>query len=176
MIDEVRFLGMEMGSRRQRRWLVVGYYMLLVVFSAMGLMKPHWLVRSFLPQTIFLVGLLGGIQGGGPVKPYSGRPILPLDAGDAPLELKLTARTGGREGSYELDEREMHEQDAAHFTAYRMLRLGLGVAALLYLLGLAWFAPWVESRSPVLLWVLLVVVLSLPQAVILWREPNVARD
>jgi hypothetical protein len=84
----------------------------------------------------------------------------------------LTLNLGGkrREICRWLDEREQSERDHAHYLAYKILRWVLGMTAVAYLVAVQFSKAWLEPRAPALLWMLLVVVLGLPQSVILWNE------
>jgi hypothetical protein len=71
-----------------------------------------------------------------------------------------------------LDERERLQRDFAHYMAYRILRWSFGVACVAYWLSLSWGEAWIGSKSPILAGISLVYILSLPQAVLLWTEPD----
>jgi hypothetical protein len=116
--------------------------------------------------TIALGGLLGGLRQGGPVKPYG---KVPQPEGVQTLNL-----AGRRpfEESTPLDERELGRRDHAHFTAYRILYVTLAFAAAAYLVCLLNAPQLTERATPPLLWSFFVYVLSLPQSVLLWTEPD----
>lgn len=170
MIEQSKFLWMPIRTRRQRRTLVVCFYLFVLAFVAMPLYRSKWFPMSMVVQTLVFGGLLGGINAGGPVKAFS-RPIVPLEVGEAVWEPVVFNRPPKVSWS-PLDERERIGRDQAHYEAYRILRWGLAGAALLYWLLLNWAQPkaWLYANSPTLLWLLLVFMLSLPQAVVLWTE------
>jgi hypothetical protein len=175
MITQTSFLGLPLRTQRQRRLLVVLYYALFLALSALFFWKSLGSIGVILPQVFTLGGMLGGIKIGGPVKVYQ-YPHLPL-ALDGPIQtLNLEDRkpfnTVGPEGWSPLDERELTQRDFAHFTAYRILRWTLGFACCLYWLAYANLPAWLSNKGPILAWTLLVYVLSLPQSVLLWTEPN----
>jgi hypothetical protein len=171
MIEQSKFLGMPIRTRRQRRTLVVCFYIYVLAFAAVPLYRSRWFPMVMVVQTLVLGGLLGGLQEGGPVKPFS-RPVLPLDLSETVWESVVPNNRPPKVSWPPLDERERTGRDQAHYGAYRILRWGLGVAALLYWLLLNWTPTktWLYANSPTLLWLLLVFVLSLPQAVVLWTE------
>ncbi len=187
MIKETSFKGMRLRTQFQRRALVVGYYGLLLTVAVLGLTRPGQRnVVSLINLTFWMCLVLGGIYGRGPVKSYT-KPILPLEAGrglsiwdnkgDEIQELGLNGSGPNRDeaasGNWEpLDEREQTERDHAHYEAYRILRWTLGIAVVAYWLSLHWTDAWLSAKLPVLAMVVLVYVLSLPQAVVLWTEPQ----
>ncbi len=172
MIQQTSFWGMPLRTQRQRRSLVVGFNLFILAFAALALLGTRGRFPFFLlPQTLFLGGLLGGIKIDGPVKVYEDS-SLPLGNGGTQT-LNLEGRRPFNPLGYSpLDEREQTQRDHAHYTAYRILRWTLGALILGYCLSLNWTNPWLSARLPILAWILLVYVLSLPQSVVLWTEPQ----
>lgn len=172
MVEQTSFLGMPLRTQRQRRSLVVGFNLFILAFGALALWRSHGRFPLFLlPQTLFLGGLLGGIKIDGPVKVYEDS-SLPLGNGGTQT-LNLEGRRPFNPLGYSpLDEREQTQRDHAHYTAYRMLRWTLGTLVLAYWLSLNWTNTWLSARLPILAWMLLIYVLSLPQSVVLWTEPQ----
>lgn len=173
MIDQTSFIGIPLRTRRQRHFLVMGYYLFLVAFAVVGLWRGGSNVGIFVPLIVTLGGLLGGIKRGGPVKYYS-ESNRPQPDGSGIQSLNLSGRRPFSlwPGSEPLDEREKAQRDAAHFKAYRIMMGTLFVAGCAYWSLAIWAVPWVSSRVPFLIWLMLVYVLSLPQAVLLWTEPQ----
>ncbi len=173
MIQETKFWGIPIKTQRQRRLLVVGYYVLFAAAASVGIWLGPKAWGDLFIFTLVLGGLLGGIQYEAPVKAYE-EIRLPMAMGDGTQTLNLSGRRESRLWT-PLDERERGERDHAHYTAYRILRWSIGVMALGYGFSLAWTHPgarWdLGKQMPVLVWMLLVYVLSLPQAVVLWTEP-----
>jgi hypothetical protein len=175
MIQQTKFWGMPIRTQRQRRLLVVLYYLLLAAMAGVGFwLEPKSL--GFLIQFAFLMAvLLGGISYEAPVKAYERLPV-PLGA-DGPQTLNLSGRRENHLYLWTpLDERERIERNQAHYTAYRILRWSLGLVALVYVFSLNWTHPGATrdlgKHLPVMVWVLVVYVLSLPQSVVLWTEPQ----
>jgi hypothetical protein len=173
VIEQTKFLGMPLKTQQQRRLLVVLYYAVLVGFAGVGLWmdKKSW--GPLVAQTFVFGGLLGGIRMGGPVKAYA-PPGFPLDRDDTVRTLNLEGRKpfDGSLTWTPLDEREATQRDVAHYTAYRLLRWSFGLFVLGYF-GVSGFAPvWLADKTLFLLWLFLLYVLSLPQAVVLWTEPQ----
>jgi hypothetical protein len=173
MIEQTSFLGMPLKTQGQRRVLVGLYYAVLVGFAVAGLWmdKKSW--GPLAAQTFVVGGMLGGIKRGGPVKVYE-EPMFPLSTDDTMSTLNLAGRrpfdTTLEFGP--LDERERMERDFAHYTAYRLLRVSFCLFVLGYFV-MTWLAPlWLADKTLFLLWLFLLYVLSLPQAVVLWTEPE----
>ena len=172
MIEQTSFLGMQLRTQRQRRLLVVGFNLFILSFGAIALWHSQGkFPLLLLPQTLILGGMLGGIKAGGPVKVYE-EANLPLGNGGMQT-LNIEARRPFSEPPYgsPLDEREQTQRDRAHYVAYKILRWTLGTAVVAYWLSLNWTSAWMSTKVPVLAWILLVYVLSLPQSVVLWTEP-----
>ncbi|MGA8938033.1 MAG: hypothetical protein WB439_02600 [Acidobacteriaceae bacterium] len=172
MVEQTKFWGMPLRTLRQRRLLVVLYYLLFATLAGLGLWWGPWshLYTDLILFTGVLGGLLGGISAEAPVKKYE-EPGLPMAMGDGTQTLNLSGRRNAW-AHESLDERERTERDRAHYTAYRILRWTLGAAGVAYALSLKWTYPGLGKELPVLVWILVVYVLSLPQAVVLWTEPE----
>lgn len=156
---------------QQRRWIVVLYYLLVLAYVSIYLWRGKW-PFLFLPINILTAltigGLLGGLNAGGFVKAFS-RPIIVPEKAD-PVWSPVSYTPNPKPVWTPLDERERNESNEAHHAAYRILRWALFLGSIAYWLGLLWAPLWLTKRSPALLWLLVVFVLSLPQVVILWTE------
>ena len=171
MIQQTKFLGIPLRTLENRRTLVVCYYVFLLVFATIPLARHKFMPEVLIIQTLTIGGMFGGIKALGPVKPYSDSQ-LPVDGDTSPIQQLGLGAAPARVPSPSLDEREQAERDHAHYVAYRILRWSLTVITFFI-----WFLSSVAPASlvnngPTLLWVLLVLVLSLPQSVILWTEPE----
>jgi hypothetical protein len=172
MIQATSFLNMPLRTKRQRRTIVVLYYALLLFFLIVGLYKSRGSIGFLAPQIVLFGGLLGGIKAGGPVKPYSEAAVRGADTNSLQT-LNLEGRKPFGVTFFErLDERERGQRDLAHYKAYRILMLTLGIVFVVYWISLDWTYMWIATKGPVLTMVLLVYVLSLPQSVLLWSEPD----
>ncbi len=169
------FCGIPLKTVRSRRVLVVGYYLVLAFFLTVGLLKTHApAVMPLITLTLLMGGLLGGIQSNGPVKPYTD---LPAGVSNDPIqELKLSSPQKPRPDSIWLDERETSTRNEAHYRAYAILRWIVGTGGIAWLAAQVWAHNWMQAHTLLLLWTFVVFVLSLPQAVILWREPEADDD
>jgi hypothetical protein len=171
VIEQTKFLGMPLKTQGQRRLLVVLYYAVLLGFAVIGLWmdKKSW--GPLAAQTFVVGGLLGGIRMGGPVKAYA-QPTFPLDMSGTVRTLNLDGRKPFDAPWEPLDERERMQRDFAHYTAYRILRWSFSVFVLGYFIATGWVPAWLADKTLFLLWLFLLYVLSLPQAVVLWTEPQ----
>jgi len=173
MVEQTKFWGMPLRTLRQRRLVVVLYYLLFAAIAAAGFWLGLKSFGAFIQFALMMAVLLGGISYEGPVKAYE---RLPGPAGQDGLQtLNLSGRRQNHMyGWTRLDERERRERDRAHYTAYRILRWTLGLGAAVYVLSLTWTGPgarWdLSNQMPMLVWMLVVYVLSLPQVVVLWTE------
>jgi hypothetical protein len=173
MIQQTSFVGIPLHTRRQRHLLVVGYYLLLLALALFGLWRKGLDMGILIPQVLTLGGLLGGIQMGGPVKYYYGsNGTHPDGSGIQSLNLSGRRPFSPWPGGAPLDEREQAQRDAAHFKAYRIMTVTLIVAGCAYgCVATLADTTWIYSRVPFIIWLMVVYVLSLPQAVLLWTEP-----
>ena len=147
MRDRMSLLGMNMAPRANRRWLVaVTYLSLVAVFAVICAQGGNHAIILILLATILNGLVLGGYGRGGLIKPFVTRTPTP----------------------WRNDERELHRRDRMHFYAYRFV-----VALLLlgYVLGGDPFHYPQMSRALILGGVTL--GLTLPQALLLWLEPDV---
>jgi hypothetical protein len=186
MRAELVLLGkrVDMAPRAHRRALVVLIYA-GVTMAMVGLwFIDRWRVTGvYMIFATILVNrvLLGGYNFGGLVKPFSGKP--PRQRADLPPFLMLGLRLHrpeSEESEYRNDERELQQRDHAHYAAYQCLAIGLAAMWLL--------ADWEANAPRLLAWLpggpaiylyglvlaLVVVSQTLPQAILLWTEPDMA--
>jgi hypothetical protein len=174
MLRSPAFLGFSMVRRSSRRRLVAVVYAILL-----GLMAAAIIIFP-----------LAGHQGRGlalascmlvvyPVVSWSifgklaRETVLPGMHGGEMTSLGLMLR---RRAEDELDEREVAVRNAAYFAAYRAVAVYsyILLIALIYSSGLR--ASVAFPLLQLLVVPLLAMVLTLPPAVILWREPDVAEE
>jgi len=184
MNAELVMLGkrVSMAQRRRRRLLVIGVYAVLagLLIAASTAEGRHSLTPFVLWAVIFACRLfLGGYYAGGLVKPFSGKPPRRSDVPPSLLALKLRIYQPslGSGVEYRSDERELHQRDFAHYRAYKVLGIGLlapwitasflGNRALLVI-----DAAMVNRLCATMTLALLALFLTLPQAIMLWTEPD----
>ena len=171
----------DMAARVHRRMLVVLIYATLAMLMAGLFALDRWRTTGYyLVFATFLINrvFLGGYNFGGLVKPFSGRAP---ERQDPPPFLMLALRVYPKEpvrDEYRSDEREMQHRDRAHYVAYQGMAV---VLAVLWLLS-SWnnFAPrllaWIPLSPALLIYGVVlaatVVALTLPQAILLWTEPD----
>jgi len=184
MRAEIVLMGkrVDMAPQVHRRTLVVLIYATLAALMAGLFLADHWRTSGYyLVFATFLINrlFLGGYNFGGLIKPFSGKPRHGNEQPPPFLLLALRVyppRPGDSE--YRSDERELQQRDRAHYHAYQWIASTL---ALLWLLA-SWnaFKPhllaWIPvSPSLIIYGVVLasiVVSLTLPQAILLWTEPD----
>lgn len=154
MKTEFVFLGRQfnVASQARRRWLVI------VIFAALavGLFISLWVYSNWL-LLLLVFGCAAPLLGG---RNYAGGLVPPYASGD---------------------EREVHRRDHAYFRAYWWWDLALLPAVLAFgLKNNAFYASWAPSvRAFVdhlpygLLAAAGILYYTLPQAILLWTEPDV---
>lgn len=151
MRDTMSLFGMNMSRRGNRRWLVtVMYLSFLVVWVLIWTRGGDNGIPLILLATIANALVLGGYGRRGLVKPF------------------LARTPFGSPGPSSNDERELHVRDRAHFYVYRFV---VALVLLGYALGGNPFQHPQLGRGLILGAVVL--GLTLPQAVLLWIEPDV---
>jgi hypothetical protein len=186
MRAELMLMGrrLDMAPRHHRRILVVLIYATLtLLLLGMWLVDRWHTTGQYVIFATFLVNrlLLGGYNYGGLVKPFNNKgprellepaPLLALG-----LRIYLPV---GEEHPFRNDERELAQRDRSHYEAYQWMASSLAIIWLLTNWKLN--APKLMSFLPIpadqLLYGLtlaaVVVALTLPQALLLWKEPDLA--
>lgn len=186
MNAELVFFGkrIDMARRIRRRVLVVSVYVSLAILMGTLWFFTHW--RGTGAYVLFAAMLvcklfLGGYYRGGLVKPFHYRRPSNPDAPPPLLALKLRVYQSvlpSDEDALRSDERELHQRDHAHFLAFQWITIAL-------------VAPWILAYSRMLRprFVLIpgmtadefyfafaligmMLLLTLPQAILLWTEPD----
>lgn len=167
---------------RKRRWMVAAYYAGAIALAPVGIEALHWGIfrRStlgagvFFPLVTAFVGLLGGVSPGGPVRPFA-QPKARA-AGSAPP-------SGLSPGSRKrpiietpLDERDRAIRDRAHYQAMIALRIAVGLFAVAIWVAIDLKSSSLGRVAGVGAYALVVLAMTLPQAILLWTEPDPAPD
>jgi hypothetical protein len=165
-------LGISMATRRNRRLLVAVTYAPLLALTVTLVIVPSWGKHHIWPwaaNACFVVGFavfMRLVKQPGPLDPQSPR--------GAMTSLGLAPRHYRAED--EPDERDVEVRNAAYFAAYRVLALysvGIWVVAFLTLdLG----GPVTAKVLQLFSLPLPAMALTLPQALVLWREPDVPEE
>jgi len=165
MLVNRRLWGVSMNPRRNRRFLVLAMYLFIAFPLWVAIQRHNSGIAAF--SVLGIVGLINqfifgnfmfwGKKYGGILKPFRRDPERPND------------------------ERELSARDAAHFSAYSSVEL-----LLFTILILPEVLPvrLLEHVSPsellfytrTSLWGLLAVSMTLPQAILLWSEPDVENE
>lgn len=176
----------DMAPRAHRRSLVVLIYAALAMLIAGAFFADHWRTTGYyLVFATFLINrlFLGGYNFGGLIKPFNGR--APRRVEQPPPFLLLALRVyhpQPMDTDYRSDERELQQRDRAHYQAYQWLAVVLAV--LWALTGWNTFNPkllaWVPGSPALLVYGLMlatvIAALTLPQAILLWTEPDMEEE
>lgn len=165
MLRTPAVLGFSMAPRKSRRFLVAVTYavMLALVAAIAAILPPRMFWLCILP---FAYNVISRAVFGKLVKDT----VLPEIHGGELTSLGLKSRRQRRE---EPDEREVAVRNSAYFKAYRVL------AVYSIALWVAWpfcfsLAASAAIRALLMLIVpILAMALTLPQAIVLWSEPDV---
>jgi hypothetical protein len=186
MNAEVVILGRRISMARQtrRRTLVVAIYAAFALLMAVLWFTTQWRGTGawVLWAAMFACRFfLGGYYTGGLVKPFNGKgprePQLPPPL----LALKLRVYQpvpAGEDSAYRNDERELHQRDHAHYLAFQAV--GVAVCVPMLIASMRLIRPSLMSWIPMppdamyygLSLVTIILFLTLPQAILLWTEPD----
>lgn len=169
MFRTTTFAGIPMGSQRNRRALVIVTYLMLAIASVLlGVARG----AKFQPIWIWILAFSGVSRGiFGSLVPQE---TLPPKRPEEPIDLGLVA--SGPRPEPPPDEREVWERNKAHFVAFRVV----AVYSLFFFIAIALIQ---NQTSFVELWtlqvfaaILSVLVLTLPQAILLWSHPDLVEE
>ena len=187
MNAELDFFGrrVSMAQRSRRRAMIVLIYSILavLVIAACANSRLSSMVSNLgtyvIWAAIFACRLfLGGNATGGLVKPFNSKGQKDWEAPPSLLSLKLRVYQpiSGLGAEYLNDERELQQRDRAHYWAYQILGVSIVVPWIIlslgrHKLGLLGHAVANQIASGMLL-ASLALFLTLPQAILLWTEPD----
>ena len=166
MLVNRRILGISLNSRRNRRWLVVLIYVFLGILFIVGSLEHVGIFMEFwffiYPALIINTLIFGNFifwkkRYGGLLKPFTPDPERPND------------------------ERELAARDSAHYRAYKALTFFI---FLMVILCIELPAGYRKGLSPTELlffvrmsgYGLYSIAITLPQAILLWREPDIESE
>jgi len=168
MMTNPVFLGFSMAQRNNRRLLVVATYgvlflLMIGMFAARADMIITVLVCLNLAWLLASGSVLGRL-----IKNTSVPQSLPPRE---PVNLGLTPKHHGLD---EMDERDVAVRNAACFKAYRVVA---AYAVLLYLTPAVISSSYLSTRlCELLLTPLMAMAVTLPQAIVLWNEPDLPME
>lgn len=190
MNAELVLFGMRvnMAQRHRRRTLVIAIYAALTALMTTLWFFSHWRgtgVYVFWAAMLVCRLFLGGYYSGGLVKPFSGK--APKRSSMPPPLLLLKLRgyqpvLAADDGAYRNDERELHQRDHAHYLAYQAIGVAVLVPWLLsstriiHSARFPWNAMTADEMYYGFLMAALTLFLTLPQAILLWTEPDMERE
>lgn len=175
---------LDMARRARRRALVVWIYAALAGLIAAVWSLSHWhgsgayIIWAALIACRFF---LGGYYRGGLVKPFQYRRPMREDAAPSLPALKLRMYRpvlASDEAGMRNDERELHQRDRAHYLAYQAM--GMAVVLLALVASMRTVLPplraWIRMPADELYYglalITLTLFLTLPQAILMWTEPD----
>ena len=169
MFKTTTFAGIPMMTRRNRRALVVGTYLLLAgatvllgVTKGMKFESPFWIILVFSGVSRAVFGALI------PQETVSERRI------EKPVDLGLAA--SGPRPDPPPDERDVALRNEAYFQAFRVVAM---FSVIVFALIIMMQDPTSWARLNLLQVfgaVLVVLVLTLPQAILLWSHPDLLEE
>jgi hypothetical protein len=186
MNAEVVVLGRRISMARQtrRRTLVVAIYTVFALIMAIAWATTQW--RGTGAYVIWAAILacryfLGGYYAGGLVKPFNNKAPKEHQMPPPLLALKLRVYQpvpADDDGAYRNDERELHQRDHAHYLAFQAV--GVAVCVPMFIASMRLIRPSLMSWIPMppdamyygLTLVAMILFLTLPQAILLWTEPD----
>jgi hypothetical protein len=187
-----KVLGIPMQKRSTRRKLVaVVYAMLLLLCGSTFVLHLIYGPNALLPYSVAIYGsmavgifVFGGNWGFGGrwglIKPFANRPprAEPPMVTLVKLNLEPEALMQSDDSSWKNDERELSRRDRAHYQAYQAVGVGVVVILLLVFWALEPKQHLISAGTLLNLLfmaalVTVVLVATLPAAIILWNEPDI---
>jgi uncharacterized membrane protein YkgB len=186
MNAELVLLGkrVDMSRRTRRRGLVAGVYLALAVLIAVLWWRTGWhgtgvwLIWAVMLACRFF---LGGHYRGGLIKPFVYRKPMNAEAPPSLLALKLRVYQPvlqADDDGFRNDERELNQRDRAHYLAYQTIGMMLMIELLVASMRMlnprlqAWMGMPADRMYYGVTLVTLTLFLTLPQAILLWTEPD----
>ena len=186
MRAELVFFGkcIDMAARRRRRLLLVVIYAALAALISVLWYFTHWRgTGAYVFWAIMLACRLffGGYYPSGLVKPFNGKVPHEQPMPSSLLILKLHMYQpvlASDEPNYRNDERELQQRDRAHYLAYQAI--GCAVVLQAFFVSMRIAIPRLQNWAPMaadqlyygLCLVTITLFLTLPQAILLWSEPD----
>lgn len=183
---KTRLFGHDMSRQATRRRLVVSAYALLAVLVAAGWRLDRFhSTGAYVYFTAYFISyfVFGGYGSSGLIKPFNGKGprVQPMPSNLVELQLRATGALEHPDpDEYRNDERELARRDRVHYQAYQGI---CGLLALIWFLAM-WelhpphFLP--AGLLPILLYLLalpgVLLAITLPQAILLWTEPDLEPD
>ena len=177
MLNTPAILGISMAPQKNRRLLVAVTYTIFVAFEGILLMMPSWvhelgpLGRQFFDlagMMLILVPRWYWFPKLTKVTPLGGRPTS--------VEITRLGLTPGPHDPYDPDERQVAIRNAAYYQAFRVVVIYSFLLFLapdfLHRLNDSTAQRWMTA----LLLLLVFMAFSLPQAIVLWTEPDAPEE
>lgn len=180
---KTKILGLSMETRSARRRLIVAVYALLAALLAGGwFLDQLHVTGTYVYFAAFFIGyfIFGGTGAYGLIKPFTGKGPRnpPMPSSLVELHLAITgALPRPKPDEYRNDERELLLRDRAHYRAYPVLFAVIVFIWVITLWTPRMYSPALEHRLVLLLATAgILIAVTLPQALILWTEPDMEAD
>lgn len=165
-MEKDSLFGIPMVRRRNRRALVFATYALLLILTAIILIFHPWV--NVWVWFVLAFNVTGGLVFGKLVK----QTTFPEHSTPAVAAIGIVDRPAKES----LDERELSVRNAAYFLAFRILAL-YSTAFFVSVHYLLLYKPTLAPQLILALMIpVLVMVLTLPQAIVLWSEPDLPSE
>ena len=166
MFRTTKFVGIPMTTRRNRRVLVSITYLLLGI-AVVALARVD---RPFLSPGLWIVIAFAVVSRGifGLLIPQESLPVVQKRAIESRLELAIS----GGHALPKPDERDVTVRNAAYFVAFRAVTM---YAFWSWIIG-GLLLEIANRPAPILQVVMIILVFTLPQAILLWNQPDLLEE
>jgi hypothetical protein len=155
-------IGFSIARRSTRRMVVIAYAALMGVGIYEIPIRGNFREFGTLGPLLFLIPLmLGGVRRDGLVKPFQ----------SSPSELGFFRRR-----NQGLDEREIEERDRIHYLAHNLTRWLAAALFFAFTFCVQLYPAALAQIGTTFLFVIALLLWSLPQCMILWTEPDVEAE
>jgi hypothetical protein len=171
MLNAPRILGISMAPQKNRRLLLTVIYAVLLVCAA-AIIVPPWAARiPVIYVLLFSITLCVLIQ----IRVFP-KMLKVSEFGNRTVAMIVHGMKPGSPEMEEIDEREMAVRNLAHLQAFRIIHLYSVLIVIVFLLWYELDASTIFRFAAIALLLLQLMTFTLPQAIILWMEPDVPED
>jgi hypothetical protein len=171
MLNTPKILGISMAPQKNRRLLVTVMYVPLLAFAA-AIIVPPWAARvpaGFV--LLFSITIYALIQ----IRVFP-KLLKVEEFGDRTGAMIVHGMKPGSPEMEEIDEREMAVRNVAHLQAFRVIHLYSVLIAITLLVWHEVSPSTIFRFAAIALLLLALLTFTLPQAIVLWTEPDVPED
>jgi len=171
MLNTPKILGISMAPQKNRRVLLTVMYAVLLAIAA-AIIVPTWAAR--IPVVSVLVisfALYALIQ----IRVFP-KLLKVSEFGNRTGAMIVHGMKPGSPEMEEIDEREMAVRNLAHLQAFRIIHLYSVLIVIVFFLWYELDATTIFRFAAIALLLLQLMTFTLPQAIILWTEPDVPEE